>query len=173
MALIYMRLAQMEDLDAIWTIIQEAKQLLASENSPQWQDGYPTKAKMEADITAGVAHVLIVDGEIAGTASVIIGNEPTYDVIHDGEWAEPFADYATIHRIAIASGHRGQHLAKFFFSNIISELYLRGIHNVRLDTHRINKAMQHLATEFGFTKRGIIMIDHGEDRERFAYELNM
>lgn len=173
MALIYMRLAQMEDLDAVWQIIEEAKQLLARAGSPQWQDGYPTKERMQEDIEAGVTHVLIDGDQIVGTASVVPGLEPTYAKVYGGAWAQPFADYATIHRIAIASGHHGQHLGKLFFSNIISDLYVRGLRSVRLDTHKKNKAMQHLASEFGFEQRGVIMIDHGDDRERLAYELNL
>lgn len=41
MAEIYLRRAQTQDLAAIMKIIDDAKNLLKKNGSPQWQNGYP------------------------------------------------------------------------------------------------------------------------------------
>ncbi len=168
-----MRQATMADLDEIMTIIDGAKAQLAAAGSPQWQDGYPNRDTLTRDLEAEAVVVLMSNGRIAGTASLIVGVEPTYATVYDGEWAAPTAAYATIHRIAISRDFAGAHLGRIFFATILTHLYAQGLRWVRLDTHRQNRAMQHLATTFGFSHRGTIRIDHGEDRDRLAYEVNL
>ena len=41
--------------------------------------------------------------------------------------------------------------------------------NVRVDTHRDNKVMQHILTKYGFQRCGIIYVKNGT--ERIAYQM--
>ncbi|AYE39203.1 GNAT family N-acetyltransferase [Companilactobacillus zhachilii] len=172
MALIYMRKAEVSDIDAIMEIINEAKALLKADGSPQWQDGHPNKEMLLADIEHGFARVLIVDGNVAGTATLMTTADPNYAKI-EGAWHDTVDTYGTIHRIAISSQYRGMKLSKFFFSNLISDTYAQGIYHMRIDTHKLNQRMQHLVKEFGFEYTGIIYVPDAIDGKRLAYELNM
>jgi GNAT superfamily N-acetyltransferase len=173
MAEITLRQANINDLAAIMTIINGAKAQLRAAGSPQWQDGYPNANTIGSDIAAGVVHLLTVDGQVAGTVSLITAVEPTYATVEGGNWAKPDAPYATIHRIAISADFAGQHLGHVFMQQIADYARAHNIYNLRLDTHRLNQAMQRVATAAGFKLRGTIYITHGEDRARLAYELNL
>lgn len=86
MAAIYIRKAVTEDFDKINAIISQAKKLLKADGSPQWQDGHPDAQTIKDDIAKQVMWVLIVDGQVAGNAALILSPEPTYATIEAGEW---------------------------------------------------------------------------------------
>ena len=168
----YIKLAQKSDLPEIMKIIDEAKQLMKNDDTPQWQEGKPNEAILSDDIEKERAYCLMVDHDIAGIAILMTTPEPTYKQI-EGEWNNDVDQYATIHRIAISTKFRGQHLGKIFMSNLISRGMMLGIHNFRIDTHAVNKRMQGLIKATGFEERGVIYIDQTENGARNAYELNL
>lgn len=173
MAETYLRRAQLQDLTAIMKIIDDAKELLKKNGSPQWQNGYPNQETLTQDIAMQTNWVLINDNKVAATATLQLTPEPTYRNITQGQWQQPDEPYATIHRVAISSNYRGQGLSKLLFSNLLTVGQMQGIKNFRVDTHRSNKAMQHIAENFNFKKRGIIKVNDQNDPERLAYELNL
>ncbi|MCC4344631.1 GNAT family N-acetyltransferase [Limosilactobacillus reuteri] len=173
MAETYLRRAQLQDLPAIMKIIDDAKELLKKNGSPQWQNGYPNQETLTQDIAMQTNWVLINDNKVAATATLQLTPEPTYRNITQGQWQQPDEPYATIHRVAISSNYRGQGLSKLLFSNLLTVGQMQGIKNFRVDTHRSNKAMQHIAENFNFKKRGIIKVNDQNDPERLAYELNL
>lgn len=169
---IYIRLAKKSDLTNIMAIINEAKQLLKEEGNPQWQCGRPNKEILADDIAKKQAYCLMADHEIAGIAVLLTSPEPTYKSI-DGAWRNDSEKYATIHRIAVSTKFRGQHLAKFLISNLISRGMMLGIHNFRIDTHKVNKRMQALIRHSGFEYCGVIQVDQTVNGARNAYELDL
>lgn len=173
MAEIYLRRAQLQDLPAIMKIIDDAKELLKKNGSPQWQNGYPNQETLTQDIAMQTNWVLINDNKVAATATLQLTPEPTYRNITQGQWQQPDEPYATIHRVAISSNYRGQGLSKLLFSNLLTVGQMQGIKNFRVDTHRNNKAMQHVVENFNFKRRGIIKVNDQNDPERLAYELNL
>lgn len=173
MAEIYLRRAQLQDLTAIMKIIDDAKELLKKNGSPQWQNGYPDQETFTQDIVMQTNWILINDNKVVATATLQLTPEPTYRNITQGQWQQPNEPYATIHRVAISSNYRGQGLSKLLFSNLLTVGQMQGIKNFRVDTHRSNKAMQHIAENFNFKKRGIIKVNDQNDPERLAYELNL
>lgn len=173
MAEIYLRRAQTQDLAAIMKIIDDAKELLKKNGSPQWQNGYPNQENFTQDIAMQTNWILINDNKVVATATLQLTPEPTYHNITQGQWQQPNEPYATIHRVAISSNYRGQGLSKLLFSNLLTVGQMQGIKNFRIDTHRSNKAMQHIAENFNFKKRGIIKVNDQNDPERLAYELNL
>lgn len=173
MAEIYLRRAQLQDLTAIMKIIDDAKELLKKNGSPQWQNGYPDQETFTQDIVMQTNWILINDNKVVATATLQLTPEPTYRNITQGQWQQPDEPYATIHRVAISSNYRGQGLSKLLFSNLLTVGQMQGIKNFRVDTHRSNKAMQHIVENFNFKRRGIIQVNDQNDPERLAYELNL
>lgn len=173
MAEIYLRRAQLTDLDQIMNIIEQAKAHLKEVGSPQWQDGHPNRQILTEDISRQINWVLMNGHQIAGTASLQLTPDPAYQVIHQGQWAQPNAPYATIHRIAINDQFRGQGMGKLLFSNLLTVGVMQGLQNFRFDTHQMNKPMQALGQKFNFIQRGIVLVDDQIDRERIAFELNL
>lgn len=177
MSLKYIRRATHTDLPAIMAIIDKAKAMLKADGSPQWQDGYPDTVTLQRDIAAQTCWVLMVDGQVAGTATTIVADDPNYRDITQGHWVNTVDPYMTIHRIAIGPDFAGQHFSSLFLSNLVSQFYQQGIRNFRIDTHALNQRMQHLAESFGYQHRGKIYVDepaqNHEDNARLAYELNL
>lgn len=173
MSTIYVRKVVLNELDRVMEIIAEARELLGKEGSHQWQDGQPTRACIEADIAKGYCYGIIVGSTIAGTACLWQENEPSYDVIREGDWQERHSPYAAIHRVAISHHYRGHHLGDYIFSTLISVAYDKGYRNLRIDTTDINVRMQRIIEKFGFTYRGIIHVIEEGDGKRNAYELNL
>ena len=76
--------------------------------------------------------------------------------------------------VAIAREYRGQHLASFLLSDIISIFGAQKITNFRIDTSKQNQIVQHLATTHNFKRRGIISVTEDPiNPERLAFELNL
>lgn len=170
---IYLRKSQPADAAAIMEVINQAKAFLKSYNSPQWQDGHPDESLIKQDIANGDSYVLVVDGQVAGTAVLQTTPDPNYKDISEGQWVKPDEPYATIHRIAVSTKLRGHHLASYLLSNLLSAGLAQGIHNFRYDTHAVNLPMQKLGEAMDFQKRGIVYVDDKIDRRRLAFELNL
>ncbi|AUJ30681.1 MAG: GNAT family N-acetyltransferase [Liquorilactobacillus hordei] len=172
MTLTYIRLATQADLSKMLIIAKEAKELLASADIPQWQNGYPSKETLLADITKQISYVLIVENKIAGFAALLQEPDDNYQHITEGTWDIPENEhYTTIHRIAISSHFRGQHLAETFINHLISISYALGFKQIRVDTHEKNARMRHLIKKAGFNYAGIVYMNNNSADYRNAYQL--
>lgn len=150
------------DINEILDIYGIAREYMASHGNPtQWRNGYPRKAVLERDIENGNNYVLIDNGSIVGTFSFIIGEEPTYQVIKNGNWNKN-KPYGTIHRLASNGKAKGIARACFDFCSKHTD-YLR------IDTHRDNLTMQSAILKYGFKKCGIINVQDGSERIAYDY----
>ena len=156
------RQAAAADVPAIMTVLEAARGIMrASGNPSQWPDGYPTLSMIEGDLSRGVGHVFEADGTIAGYFACIPGPDPTYGYIEGGAWLEDTLPYYVVHRIASYPHVHG------IFAGIID--FVSGLtNNIRIDTHRDNKIMQHLLERHGFSYCGVIYLLNGSPR--LAYQ---
>ncbi|MGM9891817.1 GNAT family N-acetyltransferase [Limosilactobacillus sp.] len=170
---IYLRRTYMHDLPTIKQVIEDGRQALKAAGSPQWQDGHPTVDTIINDITHHQSWALVVNDQIVGVATLKPGPEEDYQKITGGSWHNNDDNYLTIHRVAINSHYRGQHLSSFLFSNLLTIGQEKGYANFRIDTHPQNKVMQGIAKKFGFQYRGMVKVDDQLDPNRLAFELNL
>ncbi len=157
------RKAEEKDLNSILRVYAIAREYMRQNGNPdQWGTDKPPKEMLVDDIKKGQLYVgESADGSISFVFAFILGDDPTYVYIKDGNWLsnEP---YGTIHRIASDGSVPGVvKMAVDFCKTIIS--------NIRIDTHHNNKTMQHVVEKIGFTKCGIIYIEDGTPR--IAYQL--
>lgn len=158
------RNAAPEDLDRIMSIYHDARAFMRQTGNPdQWGETFPPRDLIEADIQKRQCYVCVDQGLIQGVFAFIIGEDPTYAVIEEGAWKndEP---YGVIHRIAGSAESRG------VFSCSIAYCKEKSA-NLRIDTHRDNKVMQHLLEKHGFERCGIIHVAGGS--ERLAYQFTL
>lgn len=159
-----LRLTTTNDIDAVMTIINQAKAYFKKQGINQWQDGYPNKASIINDISRQEAYVLDIEGEIVATAMISKAIEPNYNYI-DGKWLQS-NDYLVVHRIAVRDDQKGKSLAKKIIDEAI-KLY-PNIPSIRIDTHDDNLSMQSFLIKYGFKYCGIIYLENKETRR--AYE---
>ena len=166
------RRATAEDLDAIMSIIEEARRTIAALGIDQWQGGSPNRAMIQEDIAFGRSYCAVSDGVVIGTFALIHDGEPTYDRIYDGAWLTPDVGdtpaYLAIHRVAIAVSKRGSGVSSAMIAYAVDQALGLGRVSLRIDTHRGNVVMRRMLEKHGFVHCGVIYLQTGE--ERVAYE---
>ncbi|MFC0266223.1 GNAT family N-acetyltransferase [Alloscardovia macacae] len=174
MAQIQVRRTTRDDLAEIMDIVNAAKALLKDDGSSQWQNGYPNEYTFIADIEADASYVLTVDGQVAATAMLSLGEEAGYSKIYGGQVRYPSAEYGTfgvLHRVAVSPNFRGMGLVEKLCVELFREMRAEGIRVARVDTHRKNVRMQRVLERLGMTQCGFITLDHDpEDPVRVCYE---
>ena len=135
--------------------------MAASGNATQWREGYPSLEAVQADIAQNGSFVIEENGRIVGYFAFLRSPEPTYAKIYDGQWLDDTLPYHVVHRIASRPDVHGifRDIMDFCFANE---------QNIRIDTHRNNRIMQHNLEKHGFTYCGIILLASGD--ERLAYQ---
>jgi hypothetical protein len=132
-------------------------------NTGQWINGYPSEEIIMNDIENGYGYV-VVDVFIVSYFAFIPSPEPTYAKIYDGQWLDDTLPYHVVHRIGSTPTSHG------IFKTIMDWCFSNDEHrNIKIDTHRDNRIMQHCILSYGFTYCGIIYLANGD--ERLAYQL--
>jgi len=160
------RKAAPDDLNGIMEIIKQARNYFRNMGINQWQNNYPNAEVISRDISNKNGYVLVDNGVLIGTVTVIFGREKSYEYI-EGKWVSGL-DYAVIHRIAIRDQYKGKGLASVMLRNIEHMCLERGIHSIRTDTHEDNKPMQRLLHNNGYIYCGVVYLQDGS--KRLAYE---
>ena len=157
------RKARPTDMASIMQVMEAAKEIMRSSgNMHQWTDGYPSEAVILSDMEKGGGFVVEENSQIAAYFALLSAPEPTYAKIYDGEWLDNGQSYHVVHRIASHPDAHGIFSSIMDFCSTIDS-------NIRIDTHRDNRIMQHVIKKYGFTYCGIIYLASGD--ERLAYQL--
>ena len=154
--------ARKENLKPIMAVLDAAIGIMrASGNKNQWINGYPSEEVVLQDIGLGNGYVVMEGERIVGYFAYIASPEPTYAKIYDGAWLEDRSPYHVVHRIGSYPEVHG------VFRAIMDWCFSRD-GNIRIDTHRDNRIMQHNILKYGFSYCGIIYLLSGD--ERLAYQ---
>ncbi len=163
------RRAGLGDMDDIMRLIREAQAFIKTLGIDQWQDGYPERGTLEADIDLGQLYVFAEEESVHAVAALTLLPEPIYDAI-EGAWLTD-GPYLTIHRMAIDDSRRGRGLAAGMLERALRMARENGCAAVRADTHRGNRVMRRFLEKNGFRCCGLVRYDVKEgDPLRVAYE---
>lgn len=155
------RKAHIQELDKIMDIYHNAQAFMAENGNPdQWGKVHPPRELVES--TMDDTYVCLEGEDIACVFFYSYGNDPTYDIIYDGQWTSD-NPYGVVHRIASSRIVKGA--AKFCLNWAYSQCG-----NLRIDTHRDNLPMQSLLKGLGFEYCGIIHLENGDERLAFQKE---
>lgn len=150
-----------DDIDRIMEVYESAKRYMRSKgNFDQWSGGYPDRETILTDI-AHWSHYIAEDeeGEILMVFTFILGEDPTYKVIENGQWLND-KPYGTIHRIASSGRRSGMMKACVDYCKEM-------IDNIRIDTHADNSPMQNALHRLEFSFCGLIYTSDGSPRLAF------
>lgn len=159
---ITIRNAHESEIDEILVLFDQAKHFMRRNgNRVQWTGAYPDENSILKDIANGNFYVAEDEhGRLQGCFALIIGRDPTYDVIEGGKWLDDTLEYGTIHRMT-STGYYPR-LADRFMS-----FAFRMIDNVRIDTHECNLPMLNVIRRNGFDHCGVIYVADGTPRLAF------
>lgn len=150
------------DMAKILEVYARARDFMAKNGNPtQWGDSYPTPELLEEDIDTNRLFVYMINGRMKAVFAFVLGEDPTYQTIEDGQWLNDTLPYGTLHRLASAGESTG-------VGKAVVEWCLEHCESLRADTHADNKAMRHILEETGFTRCGVIHVADGSPR--FAYQ---
>lgn len=151
-----------QDAEKILEVFAAAKGIMVADgNTKQWVNGYPSLEVVQTDVERDGAFVVEEDGRIVAYFAFLPSPEPTYGTIYHGQWLDDTLPYHVIHRIASVPETHG------IFHTIMEFAFARD-RNIRIDTHRDNRIMQHNILKHGFSYCGIIHLANGD--ERLAYQ---
>lgn len=153
------RLATINDLDQIYSILKISIHKMRSENNlEQWNNMEQIQNLIIQDIKLSRYYV-IENNEIDACFMFDVASDETYDYI-EGKWLNE-EKYGVIHRIA----------SNFKLKNILGQVLdfcLLHCDNIRIDTHIDNNRMKNALVRNGFIKCGTIYLKDGNPR--IAYQ---
>lgn len=156
-----------KDAREIINIIKQAQDYFKEQGINQWQDNYPSLEIVENDIKDEKGYVLLKDNIIVGTAVVSFDGEKNYEYIYSGKWVSDGV-FAVIHRMAIDNKNKGLGLSSIIINSVERICLEKGVHSIKIDTHKENISMQKMLHKNGFIYCGIIYLE--DKSERVAFE---
>lgn len=164
------RKSEVKDIDCIMNLVHQAQDYFRQTGIDQWQDGYPQRENIRADIMKQCSYVLD-NQQIIGTMYFAIEDDPAYHIIQ-GQWLTQDQPYAVIHRIVVDQNVKGQGLAKRLLDYAVEICQSQNIQSIRIDTHHDNLSMQRFLTKNDFHACGEITLASGALRIGFEKLLN-
>jgi len=158
------RQAQLNDLEAIFDIRQEASARLKRMHINQWQSESPTREKFLEDITKGMCFVYERDDMILGMATFQREPEYSYQTLTDMS-----IPAITLHRIAVSDQALHQGIGHAFFDFMQSYACTHGYQRLYVDTHPDNMIMQKILHKHDFTLLGSIKLEGIPSPTRWVY----
>ena len=90
-----LRKSTYDDVESVCRIIAQAQSQMRRLGIDQWQNGYPDRNSVLADVEAGVGYVMCEADTVIACGAVIFGADPNYARIEEGEWITEGSDYVT------------------------------------------------------------------------------
>ncbi|TDQ08329.1 GNAT family N-acetyltransferase [Pedobacter metabolipauper] len=159
------REANPSDTEVIWDILQEAILRRKNDGSNQWQDGYPNRDILGADIENDAGYVLTEGEKVIGYCAVLVNDEPEYTNIV-GKWLS-HGDFLVVHRIVVAGDYAGKGLARQILFEVENLALAKNIFSIKVDTNFDNIAMIKTFEKLGYVYCGEVTF-RGSPRR--AYE---
>ncbi|HNY17996.1 MAG TPA: GNAT family N-acetyltransferase [Treponemataceae bacterium] len=147
-----------DSLDAVMALIERATKRLDAIGIPQWDEIYPNRDVLAADIAARTLYGLSVDGTLAG---IVVLNE--YQDAEYGEVQWELADPRplVIHRLCVDPDFQGKGFAKALMAFAENFARDKGHRSIRLDAFTLNPLSLGLYRALRFSERGTVRFRKG------------
>lgn len=145
------RTANIEDLEGIFKIVENAIKQMEFENIHQWDNIYPTINDFRNDIKNNELYIGIINKEIAVVYAL---NKECDEEYKNGEWQYIGDNYRVIHRLCVSLDFQNRGIAQTTLKHIENELYYLGIKAIRLDVFSENPYALKLYSNNGYRKVG-------------------
>lgn len=145
------RLADMTDLEEIWILVKHAVARMIQLNIFQWDELYPRREDLQADIEKEQLSIGLIGDRIA--VMYVINQE--YDAEYaNGNWQHPHEPFVVIHRLCVSPDFQNRGIGKETLLQIERSLMFAGIHAIRLDVFTQNPFALKLYEGLGYVKAG-------------------
>ncbi len=153
-SMIDFRPALENEIPLCMAFIDDARAHQREQGFIQWTDTSPNIGHVIDDIRNKRGYFLTENNVPLGYFCLSFDGEPVYAGL-EGKWLSD-GDYGVIHRLAFGKASRGKGASKDVF-RLAEEICIdRGVHSLRIDTHKDNKKMRHIIEREGFTYCGMV-----------------
>ena len=152
------RLARIEELDSIYTLVQEAIRHMHEHGISQWDEIYPSKAILNADIENKHMHLIELEGRVAGFTVINEDQSPEYASVawrYDGR-------VLVVHRLTIHPDFQRRKLASSLMDFTEEMAAAENYDSIRLDAFTLNPAAFAMYEKRGYRKAGIVRFRKGD-----------
>jgi Acetyltransferases len=151
-------------LRVVLALIAGATELMNLNGIHQWDEIYPDRAILEADLRSGTSFGIFEDGVLAG---YVVLNEQEPPEYSDIDWCRRSGRRLVIHRLCVHPDHRGKGYGKRLVSFAEEQGRHNGYASIRLDAFSENGTALALYESAGFLRRGTVRFRKGDF---FCYE---
>ena len=145
------RIAGMEDLEKIFTLVTGAIHTMDEQGIFQWDELYPDKTILREDIAKEQLRVGAVEGQIA---VIYVLNQECDEAYQTGRWMHQKEPFYVIHRLCVNPAFQNKGVAGSTMLHIEQELLAMGITAIRLDVFSQNPYALKLYDSLGCTRVG-------------------
>lgn len=140
-------------LGAAWAVIDRCRAALRQRGILQWDDAYPTRETVAADIAHRGLYVLIVSGECQATVAL---DETQDDLYRTVPWTtvEPAL---VVHRLCVDPAAQGRGYGRHLMEFVEAYAERHRYSSVRLDAYSDNSASVALYRRRGYREAGQLM----------------
>lgn len=134
-------------------LISKCVQVMQAGGSDQWDDSYPNREIIAADIDQGSLFVCMDSGAIAG---IIVLDENQAEQYGAVAWEERQGPHLVMHRLAVHPEFQGKGIARQLIA--FAEEYARRnrYSSIRMDTYAKNERVLKIYPGLGYVQRGEI-----------------
>ncbi len=146
------RLINPEELDRVCEILASVIAHMKKIGFTQWDEGYPRRDILEADISKKELYGAYINNKLAGFTVINSHQDKQYE---DITWqnGEP---YIIVHRLQVDPAYRGQGIAYDLMLYAEKLAKSKSAKAIRLDTRFDNLPATKLYEKLGYKKRGIV-----------------
>ena len=147
----------MPDVDKVMEVVALCVRQMQGRGSDQWDDFYPSRDVIEADIRAGTLYVLRDGAILIGAVVVNETQSPEYAQL---EWQRPDARVLVIHRLCVRPDRQGTGAGHQLMDFAEQFARTNGYSAIRLDTYTGNPVATSLYVRRGYRITGQVRFRH-------------
>lgn len=155
---IEIRCARAADFESMFDLLKACVAGMRNRGIDQWDEVYPSREAVDADIKGGNAVVAVVDQAIAGFAVLDEHQEPEYGQV---PWSIA-GRAAVIHRMMVAPAVEGRGIARALMSFLEARASSAGHDTIRLDAFVNNPRALRFYERCDYRRAGLVRFRKGE-----------
>ena len=157
---VVVRLADEADLGGVLELLRTSIGDMQRRGLDQWDEQYPTRATVEADVRTGALYVAVTDSarSVVGAFTMNQHQDPEYG---DVAWGFTSPPVAVVHRLMVHPDAQRTGLGRFLMRFAERRALKLGFHALRLDTLDTNVRALALYRGLGYREAGLVTFRKG------------
>jgi ribosomal protein S18 acetylase RimI-like enzyme len=159
---VHLRAARREDLASLETLLANCKVRMKAEGVDQWDDVYPTNAKVATDVETGSLYVAIdAHGDVIAAVTINDHQDPEYA---DVSWKLRPSRIGVVHRLMVRPSAQGRGVGEATMRLAEARARALGFEALRLDAFVSNPRSLRLYRRLGYAEVGGVTFRKGAFR---------